>query len=102
MLAGLVDGPVNGVEGLRVSRRNCWPERKRIADGDAEGLGADQGAALDADGVHDFGCAALGWVRGVVGSVKGLAGRCDDIFVLAVVSKAFVMCYSRIFTNPSQ
>jgi len=83
----LVDGPVDGVKSLRVSRCKCWPEGKGVADRDAEGLGTDQGTALDADCVHDLGGAALSRVGGVVGGVERLAGRGDDVFVLEIVSE---------------
>ena len=100
----LVDGPIDGVEGLRVSRCKCWPERKRIANGDAEGLGTDQGTALDADCVHDLGGAALSRVGGVVGSVERLAGWGDDVFVLEMVNEGCALYCSEFClpTNPSQ
>jgi len=91
MGASLVDGPVDGVEGSWVACGEGGPEGEWVAERDTEGLRADKGTTLDADGIHNLGDASLGRIRSVVGCVEWLAGWWYNVFVLLMVSVAVTL-----------
>ena len=81
MLSRLVNGPIDRIERRIVKHAQGWFQGKRVANADAEGLGSDGVSTHRNKSVHDLSGTAFGRIRCVVGSIKRLSSRWNDILV---------------------